>query len=133
MANPAKPSPGIEDRVRFIEHKGKRILFHDFSGFTDPAEAVAIIAQSRPIVAAQPPRSLLTLTTVRGSRFNKDVINALRELGIHNGPFVRHAAITGLSGLQNVVFRTTSLLSGRTLKPFSSMEEAKEWLVSQDD
>lgn len=121
-----------EERVRFVEHQGKRILFHDFSSFTTSADALPAFEQSRLIVAAQPPRSLLTLTWVRGSRFDREVINAMRDLGIHNKPFVRHAAIAGLSGLQRVVFKTTQLLSGRTLKPFDSIEDAKDWLVTQE-
>lgn len=132
MAEPAPLSPGTEERVRFIEHLGKRILFHDFSSIMNPADAFGRIALSKAIVATQEPRSLLTLTWVHGSRFNKEIIEALKDLVIHNKPYVRHGAIAGLSGLQRVIYVTLTQLTGRRLKTFDTIEEAKDWLAIQD-
>lgn len=121
-----------EERVRFVEHRGKRILFHDFSHVMKTAEALVPIARSKAIVATQPPRSLLTLTWVQGSRFDRQIIEALKDLVIHNKPYVRHGAIAGLSGLQRVIYVTLTQLTGRRLKTFDTIEEAKDWLVAQE-
>lgn len=120
------------ERVRFIEHKGKRILFHDFSSIQDPRDALPALAQSKAIVGQQAPRSLLTLTNVRGSRFNRDLIEALKDLVVHNGPFVKHGVIVGLAGLQRVVYVTVTQLTGRRLPTFDTVEEGLDWLVSQE-
>jgi hypothetical protein len=75
-------------RVRFIEHRGVPILYHDFSGIADPRDALAPIAEARRMVASRPPRSVRTLVDVRGSHFNADVSRALQELSAHNKPYV---------------------------------------------
>lgn len=118
-------------RVRFIEHKGKRILFHDFSNIATVEEALAAVRESRAIVSQQPPASLLTLTDVSHSRFNKDVVDALKELVAANKPHVRAGAIVGLSGLQRIVYVAVTQLTGRRLPTFGTQEEAKDWLVAQ--
>lgn len=121
-----------QQRVRFVEHKGKRVLFHDLSDIQDPREAFPAVEQSKTIVAQQPPRSLLTLTYVKGSRFNREIIEALKNLVVHNGPFVKHGAIVGLGGLQKVVYVTLTQLTGRRLPTFETVDEGLDWLVSQD-
>ena len=73
------PAPATGPRVRFIEHKGKQILFHDFSNIQKAEDAMAAIAESRAIVRKQPPGSVLTLTDVSGSRFNREIPRRCRQ------------------------------------------------------
>jgi len=126
----ATPSAG-EPRCRFIEHKGKRILFHDLANIMDPKEGFPVVELSKSIMVRQPRESVLTLTWVAGSRFNREIVDALRDLVKHNKPYVKAGAIVGLSGLQKVVYITVTQLSGRRLPTFATVEEAKDWLVSQ--
>lgn len=126
------PATPPAERIRFIEHKGKRILFHDLSNIQNPRDALPAVAQSRTIVAQQPPKSLLTLTYVRGSRFNREIIEALKDLVVHNGPFVKHGVIVGLAGLQRVIYVTVTQLTGRRLPTFESVEEGLDWLTAQE-
>lgn len=121
-----------EERVRFIEHKGKQVLFHDLSHILNPSEALPLVARSKSIVGQQPPHSLLTLTYVEGSRFNKEIIEALKDLVMHNKPFVKHGAIVGLSRLMRVIYVTLTQLTGRRLPTFNTIDEGLEWLVAQD-
>ena len=122
---------GTESRVRFVEHKGKRVLLHDFTHIADPRDALPLVTQSKGIVATQPPASLLTVTCVEGSRVDREIIEALKDLVIHNKPFVRHGAICGLSGLQRVIYVTLTQLTGRRLPTFDRLEDALDWLVTQ--
>jgi hypothetical protein len=124
-------APGL-DRVRFVEHKGKRVLLHDLSNIQDPRDAFPLVEQSKAIVAQQQPRSLLTLTYVRGSRFNREIIEALKDLVVHNGPFVKAGAIVGLEGLQRVIYVTLTQLTGRRLPTFETVEEGLDYLASQE-
>jgi hypothetical protein len=125
-------APRTEPRVRFVEHKGKRVLFHDLSDIQDPRDAFPAVEQSKAIVAQQPPRSLLTLTYVKGSRFNREIIEALKDLVVHNGPFVKHGVIVGLAGLQRVIYVTLTQLTGRRLPTFDTIDEGLDWLVAQE-
>ena len=118
-------------RVRFIEQEGRNILFADLSGIRDRATALHAIEAVKRLVTDQPQRSVLTLTTVAGSIFDAEIVQALKELAVHNKPFVRAAALVGLSGLQRVAYAAVMLWSGRKLPVFGSMDEAKRWLVAQ--
>jgi hypothetical protein len=125
-------SPPAPERVRFIEHRGKQILYHDFSNIMDSDEALRAFAQSKALVAHAEPRSLLTLTTVANSKFNPATIAGLKDLAFHNKPFVRHGAVLAVTGLLKVIFVTVTQLTGRNMRSFDSEEEAKNWLVEQD-
>ena len=116
----------------FIEHNGKQILFHDFANCNDRADAMARFAESREKVARHEPRSLLTLTDVSNSRFDAAVVEAMKDVARHNKPFVRHAAIVGLSGLQRIIYVTVMQLTGRRMHTFESADKAKDWLAAQD-
>lgn len=119
------------ERTHFIEHRGVRILLLDFSHVMNEELALATIAQARSVVAEQAPNSLLTLTNVEGSHFDSRVVSALRELVEHNRPFVRAGAVVGLSGLMKVVFSTLVHLTGRNIRAFDELEEAKDYLAAQ--
>jgi len=127
----APPSPTASGpHVRFIEHKGKQILFHDFANIQKAEDALAAIAESRAIVRKQPPGSVLTLTDVSGSRFNREIVEGLKELTQGNKPHVKAGAIVGLSGIQRVVYVAVTQFTGRRLPTFNTALEAKDHLVS---
>lgn len=118
-------------RVSLIQHRGVSIAYHDFTNIADHQEALEAFRQSAALVRAQPPASVLTLTNVEGSRFNKDILDGLKELTAGNKPFVKAACIVGLSGLLHVAYMAVMAFSGRQMPSFSSLEEAKDWLVQQ--
>ncbi|HEU4698833.1 MAG TPA: hypothetical protein VFS40_06625 [Gemmatimonadales bacterium] len=118
-------------RTNTIEHQGKQIVYLDFTGVTDPGAAIAAIAEAKAWFARQPKRQeLLTLTNVSGSHFDTHVVKAMRELAEHNRPYVRGGAVVGLSGLMRVVYTTLLHLTGRNIKAFDSVEEAKDYLAT---
>jgi hypothetical protein len=119
------------DRTLFIEHRGHRILFFDYSGVSDPVVAVEEVAKSKTLVAQQPEHSLLTLVYVKDSRFTSEVIQALKDLAAHNKPFVRAGAVVGMSGLHRIVYQAVMMFSKRKLAVFEELEPAKDWLVEQ--
>ncbi len=120
------------ERIRFIEHRGKRILFMDFSEMNGPGEALSELERARTVIAREPPSSLLTLTDVTGTRYDDDIIKAFQALAAHNKPYVRAAASVTRTPLQLVALRASAVLSRRRLETFDDLEAAKEWLVAQD-
>ncbi len=131
MSGAPAPAGTVEPRCRFVEHQGKQILFHDLANIMDPREGFPVVALSKSIMARQRPGSVLTLTYVANSRFNKEIVEALTDLVKHNKPFVKAGAIVGLSGLQKVIYVTLTQLSGRRLPTFTTIDAAKDWLVAQ--
>ena len=120
------------ERTRFIEHEGIQIVFVDFAGLGDKAEALAAIAESRAFVAQQPERSLLTLTDVTGMDFDEEVATALWELLRHNKKHVRAGAVVGLSGeRQQILYDLLTHQARRDLPLFDTADEAKTWLAEK--
>lgn len=119
------------DRIRFVEHRGHRILVLDYSDIRDPEQALAAIEAGRRLVAAQPPRSLLLMTVVRGARYNAEVLGAMKNLAAHNAPFVKASAIVGMSPLHRAAYRTILLFTRRNIPAYETEQEAMDWLAAQ--
>lgn len=118
-------------RAVFIEWEGRRILCIDYAGLEDHAEAVDAFAQVHGALAAEPPGSALTLSDVRASRLDRAMQRKLMEMTVANRPFVKAAAIVGLGPDQRRDLQDTERISGRTFRPFDTLEEARDWLVTQ--
>ena len=112
----------------FITHKGKRIFFIDFSD-CNAEEILSRIESSRSIIQSQPAASVLTLTYVRNARFDRRVSQSLKEYSRDNKPFVRAAAIVGLSGLMEIILHAVVMFTRRKFSIFEDLEEAKDWLA----
>jgi Cu2+-containing amine oxidase len=118
----------MEDKVRFITHAGKKLLHLDFS-HCKPDEALDIIARAKKVIAQQPEQSLLTLTDVTDTRFSDAVAQEMKHFTAHNRPFVRAAAVVGVTGLKRIIFEAVIAFSGRKVTTFDSIEKAKQWLA----
>ncbi|HWR72629.1 MAG TPA: hypothetical protein VN604_05640 [Nitrospirota bacterium] len=120
----------MESRVKFITHKGMRILHLDFTQ-AHPGEVIQIIQRAKSIIAAQPVKSIRTLTDVTDLKFNTDAAEAMKEFARHNKPFVAAAAVVGVTGLKQIIYNAVVKFSGRNLVAFDSHGQAKDWLVEQ--
>lgn len=119
------------DRVTWIEHKGARILYYDWSNIQDYDRAVAVVQASAEPIRREPPGSVLVLTNVEGSRFNKKVLDAVLELMNGNKPYVKASAIAGMNGIMRAALGALGKLTSRRLHGAPSLAEAKDWLASQ--
>jgi hypothetical protein len=117
-------------RTSIIQHDGQPVVLLDFAGFSNPADTLHHIEEARDLIARLPrDGTALTLTDVRGSRYNVEVLQALKELAAHNKPFVAKAAVATSSGLHRVAIMAVATFSGRALRAFSTREAALDWLV----
>ena len=124
----------MSDRVTFIDNPvtGRPALLMDFSGFTTAGDALPHISAARDVVATQPARSLHGIVDVTGSKFNSQVVEALKELATHNAPFMIASGIVGVAGLQRVILDSVIAITGRSnLKAFPTRGEALSWLATQ--
>lgn len=118
-----------QDRVRFITHAGKDILYLNFAGCA-VTEVFAVIDEAKQVIRTRPAGSLLTLTDVTNARFNGDVTERMKEFTAHNKPYVRAAAIVGITGLKKVIFEAVLMFSKRKIHIFENAEDAKAWLAT---
>lgn len=117
-------------RVRFIEHQGKRILFINYS-HCDVAMLKAVAEEGHRVIALEPLNSVLTLNDVTGTTFDKESVALLQAKVAANAPYVRRAAVIGISGLQRLIYEGVKAFSRRRLPLFESRQEALAWLVQE--
>lgn len=116
------------DRVKFIKHREKEILLLDFSN-SGTDEVLKIIEDAKRVISTMPENSLLTLTDVTNARFNEEVGDGMKQFSAHNKPYVKAAAVVGITGLKKIIFGAVMAFSRRNLESFDDMEQAKRWLV----
>ncbi len=117
-------------RSYWVEHKGRKIVFVDFSN-TDIDGVKEAIAQAKPIIAGEPPHSVLCLVETHGSKFSMDVSQAVKDFTMHNKPYIKMTAIVGVDGLQKVILNSVIVFTRRTnLVVKASRQEALDFLVS---
>lgn len=120
------------DRVRFIEHKGKRIVLLDFAGITDPTQGLAAVAEATRFIGALPVGGdTMTLTDVTDTRYDRRIVEAFKEMTTKNRPIVKAAAIVSNSSLHRAAIGMIALFSRRKLEIFDSRPQALDWLASQ--
>ena len=117
-------------RVQVIDYKGKEIIYLDFSN-CNVSEVFLVIQMAKTIIRVQPHNSVLTLTNVTGTKYNREVIQAMKEFANRNKPFVKAGAVIGIDGLKRVVYDAITRFSERNLPAFDDIEKAKDWLVDQ--
>jgi hypothetical protein len=117
-------------RVSIVTHRGKQIVFQDLSQVTTVEDGLRAIEEARAFVERQP-RGVLVLTDVTGSTFDQRVVDAMKDLAAHHKPYVAASAIVGLSPIQRVLYATIVKITGRVIRPFTTLDEAKDWLVAQ--
>lgn len=118
------------ERIRFIEYKGRRILHLDFAG-TKPEDILRLIEEAKSVIAAQPAKSVRTLTDVTDLKFNTASAEALKAFAKHNKPYVTAAAVVGVTGLKQIIYNAVVKFSGRNLVAFDTSGQAKDWLAEQ--
>ncbi|MFZ5351155.1 MAG: hypothetical protein ACOZCL_00375 [Bacillota bacterium] len=118
------------DRVSFIQHKGKKILQIDFTD-CHKDEVLKVIEMAKKTISHEPKNSVLTLTKVANTKYDTNTSEALKEYTNHNKPYVKAAAVIGLSGLQKVLYMTIVRFTGRNLQLFDDDTTAKDWLCTQ--
>jgi hypothetical protein len=115
-------------RARWMEQGGRRIFVVDFSD-TDLAGVKAAIAEGKPVIAAQPPFSVLCLVDCSGTKFSLEISDQVKEFAMHNKPYIKMTAIIGVVGIAKVVLNTTIAFTKRdNLILKDSLQEALDFL-----
>ena len=118
----------VDERIRFIDHRGKRILLIDFSQCS-AEEILAMLDKVQEKVAGNPQDSVLTLADFTGGHFDKSAVTRMKEVLVHDRPYVKRAAWVGTKSLPHVFYENAKSFSQRDLPSFDTREEAMDWLV----
>src|SRR5437588_10272919 len=117
----------MEERIRVIEHQGKKILLVDLSHCS--ADEVAKIAMVVPsYVTSEPRGSVLLLADFTGAEFDRIAIDRLKEGTVFDKPQLKRSAWVGIESLPNVFYEHIKSFLRRELPAFQTREEPVECL-----
>ena len=119
------------NRIRWIEHKGKTILYIDYSNFSNTDEIINTILKVNDFVKKLGKYEILVLVDVRNSIANeKIVVDALKNNALIVKPYVRKVAVVGVTVTQQVILTVVNVFSNLGIKPFDKVDDAKDWLIN---
>ncbi len=118
------------ERINYIDHKGKTIIYVDFSK-ASPKETMLIIEEFKKIVAHQTPGSVLTLINVADMKFDKNTKQVMQNLAAHNRLFAKAEAVIGTSGILRVIYDAVMTDKKNKVKLFDTKAAAQDWLAAQ--
>jgi hypothetical protein len=119
----------MHERIRFIDHHGKRILLVDLSNCSAD-EVEEIVRRVPDYITVEPPGSVLVLTDFTGASFDRDALRAVKETAVFDKPFVKRSALIGTEDLPASFYDELKSYSRRDLLIFKTREEALDWLAA---
>jgi hypothetical protein len=119
------------ERISFIKHNFKDILMVDISNIRNVEESIAVLEQAIKMIKTQAPKSILLLTNVTGTHYDKEGAEAMKRYSSENTPFIKASAVVGVSGIKRLVLNAVVRMTGRTIMTFDEVDQAKEWLSQQ--
>jgi hypothetical protein len=120
------------DKVEVQVLKGRKIVTIYFSNLKEESEIIAVMKEAAPIIRNSPPNSLYTIADIKGMHFNNKIREIFSDFAKKNKPYVKATAISGASGPQGFMINVINRITDRNMKSFPTIDEAKEWLVSQN-
>ena len=117
-------------RSKWIDYKGKKIFFQDFSNLSYDTEAVKQeLTLVQVEVVSYPKNSLLILSDFRDTNLTTDLMPILNASSALTKEHVAKTAVLGVSGVKRTLADLLTRLTGQALKYFDTEEAAKDWLV----
>lgn len=120
-------------RSKWIEHKGRKIFYQDFSGlffnYTAVKEELAAVQE---VVIAQPLGSLLVFSNFTDTTIAGDLMTVLNESSRLTKDYVAKTAVVGVTGIKRHLTDMLTKLTGQPLKYFDDEYAAKEWLTADE-
>ena len=104
----------MNNRIQFINHKGKQVLVVDCSNCS--ARQTEELAREVPeIVTMQARGSVLLLEDFRDTSFDQETIRTMKESAVFNKPYIKRSAWIGAENLSPEFKRELENFSGRLM------------------
>lgn len=117
-------------RSTWLEHKGKTILYQDFSrNFYNSAAVKAELEEVQKLVLEQPMNSVRVLSDFRDTNVGTDLLAAMNSASAATKSHVNKTAVLGVTGMKRKLADLLTAVTGQPLKYFDNIEAAKEWLA----
>ncbi|HPD19186.1 MAG TPA: hypothetical protein PLF61_05940, partial [Candidatus Goldiibacteriota bacterium] len=108
------------ERMQILEHKGKKILYLDFSK-ANYEEAKEIMNDAQKIIFSSEPNSLLIIDNFTDAEVTPQATYKLKEFVMQNKPYIKASAVMGVGGIKRVLLNTIIQHSGRKFYVFNNI------------
>jgi len=115
----------------FKKYEDKSILHIDFSGCRNAEDVLNIISRIKMLIIDKPQNSVLALSNMGNVFIDEQVINALKNLLVHNKSYVKKSALVGVNREYKELYKSMMEFSGRQLAIFNDAAMATDWLLDQ--
>lgn len=122
----------MTDRVSWIEHKGKKLMFFNLNGASHD-DIMPMVEKGMRLYSAEPPHSILELIDTTDVNFDGESWKEVRTFAKNIGDYVKAAAIVGATGMHKFMLKAANIFAKRAVIPFEDMVAAKDWLLEQAD
>lgn len=118
----------MNQRLRFITHRGKQILLVDLSR-CDAAMVEKVLRELPEVVTKRPRGSVLIFTDFSAATFDAEAMRVMKESAVFDKPYVKKSAWIGAESFPEGLAKSLREFSRRDFGSFNSREEALEWLA----
>lgn len=117
--------------AKVIDFKGIKIVY---TNIVDTAgnEAIPTFDKVQGLVAEFPDKSVLSCVNATNARFNKELLNKIKETVKRNNPKAKATVVCGLNKLSTLILNSIIAATGRQMKLFDTEEEGKNWLYEYE-
>lgn len=117
-------------KSKWIEHKGKKIFYQDFSNhFFNEKAVINELKEVQEIILSQPENSALVLSNFSNTEITSAIMPLLNEASKKTKAHVSKTAVVGVSGIKRTLGDLLSKITGQALMYFNNENEAKDWLA----
>lgn len=114
--------------VEWIEHKGKKILYIQYTGLKQ-SEMLDLIIKASQMILESKSNEVLSLTDVTDCFINNDFMELSKKQGLITLPLTQKAAVVGITGLKSILLKASNAFTPKPRVPFETIEQAKDWLA----
>jgi hypothetical protein len=120
----------MDERIHFIEHRGRQILLLDFSQ-ANAHDMLLLLDFVRSTVARHGHNTLVTLADFTGATVDHTVAMKIKEVLTLDRPFVKKTAWVGAEDIPRAFMENFHNFSQREITKFKTREEAMDWLAAE--
>ena len=119
------------DRVRFLTHKGRQVLFVDYHSLTDEEQILKVADARRHTIDTQPKHSVLVVIDITRAQFPKSTLTRIKEHNVYDVPYVLRAAVVGADATHKGIIEAVRGFAKRNLPQFDTVAEALDFVVEE--
>ena len=119
-------------RIRYITHRGQRILLVDYTGCT-AAEFVTICDLGPSYVTPEPEHSVLLLADFSNAQIDPEALEHLKVATVFDRPHLKRSAWAITPSFPKALYENLKAFSVRELPTFQTRQQAMSYLVEEDE